>query len=86
MGLRRTGASVIDLAYLAAGRFDGVFKMGYGAWDVAAGSLMIEEAGGKVTDFEGSNEWLFGGRLLASNGLIHDQIHELVEPLRNIGK
>ncbi|HCR49614.1 MAG TPA: inositol monophosphatase family protein [Rhodothermales bacterium] len=82
--VRRTGASVIDLAYLAAGRFDGVFKMGYEIWDVAAGGLMIEEAGGTVTDFLGGDTWLTGGRLVASNGLIHQQLLDGVVALQEI--
>lgn len=80
--VRRTGASVIDLAYVACGRFDGVFKMGYKAWDVAAGGLMIQEAGGLVTDFEGGQTWLHGGRLMASNGLIQTEMDALLTPLK----
>ncbi|MBL7977892.1 MAG: inositol monophosphatase [Bacteroidetes Order II. Incertae sedis bacterium] len=82
--VRRTGASVIDLAYLAAGRFDGVFKMGYEIWDVAAGGLMIQEAGGTVTDFLGGDTWLTGSRLVASNGLIHQQLLDGVVALQEI--
>jgi len=82
--VRRTGASVIDLAYLAAGRFDGLFKMGYEIWDVAAGSLMIQEAGGMLTDFDGGDTWLTERRLVASNGLIHQALLEGVTPLSNV--
>lgn len=81
--VRRTGASVVDLAYVAAGRFDGAFKMGYGPWDVAAGSLMITEAGGVVTDFKGGQDWLFGSRMVASNGLIHEAILAEMEALQD---
>jgi myo-inositol-1(or 4)-monophosphatase len=65
-GLRRYGAAAVDLAYVACGRFDSFFEYGLAAWDVAAGILLVQEAGGRVSDFEGGEDYLFGGRLLAA--------------------
>ncbi len=71
--LRRYGSASLDMAYVAAGRFDGFFEWKLHPWDTAAGWLLVEEAGGRVTDFDGSayDPWL--PRVLASNGAIHDQ-------------
>ncbi len=66
-GLRRPGAAALDLAYVAAGRFDAFFEIGLSPWDVAAGALLITEAGGLIGDFQGEAEHLFGGRVLAAN-------------------
>ncbi|NNE35900.1 MAG: inositol monophosphatase [Rhodothermales bacterium] len=80
-GVRRHGSAAIDLAYLAAGRFDGFFETGLMAWDIAAGMLLIEEAGGRVTTFEGGSSVLFDGQILASNGGLHDEMREVLQPL-----
>ncbi len=65
-GLRRMGSAAVDLAYTACGRFEGFFEYNLNPWDVAAGTLLIEEAGGKVTDFQGGNNFIFGRELVAS--------------------
>lgn len=70
--VRRDGSAAIDLAYLACGRFDGFWEDGLNAWDVAAGGLLIEEAGGQITDFNGGPVNIYAPKVLASNGLIHD--------------
>jgi myo-inositol-1(or 4)-monophosphatase len=70
-GVRRAGSAVLDLAYTACGRFDGFWEMGLSPWDVAAGSLLIQEAGGSVTDWDGGDDYLFGRTIVGSNGLIH---------------
>ncbi|HET7404464.1 MAG TPA: inositol monophosphatase family protein [Usitatibacter sp.] len=67
-GIRRPGAAALDLAWVAAGRFDGFWEMGLSAWDMAAGALLIREAGGLVGDFEGEDKFLDSGRIVASNG------------------
>lgn len=77
-GLRRLGSAAIDLAYVAAGRFDGFYEHHLHAWDVAAGILLVENAGGEVSDFSGGGEALFGGEIIASNGLIHDSMREVI--------
>jgi myo-inositol-1(or 4)-monophosphatase len=70
-GLRRMGSAAIDLAYVACGRFDGFFESGLHAWDVAAGVLLIEEAGGHVSDFKGENDFVFGKSIVASGNAIY---------------
>jgi myo-inositol-1(or 4)-monophosphatase len=73
-GIRRAGAAALDLAYVAAGRLDGFWELKLKAWDVAAGVLMVREAGGVVTTFDGSPYNIFNDRIVASNGLIHDEM------------
>ena len=70
--VRRDGSAAIDLAYVACGRFDGFWEDGLNAWDVAAGVLLIEEAGGRVTDFTGGALNIYTPKVLASNGLVHN--------------
>jgi len=76
--VRRDGSAAIDLAYLACGRFDGFWEDGLNAWDVAAGVLLIEEAGGRVTDFTDGKLDIYTPRVLASNGLIHNQMIQVL--------
>jgi myo-inositol-1(or 4)-monophosphatase len=64
-GLRRLGAASVDLVYTACGRFEGFFEYNLKPWDVAAGTLIVQEAGGKVTDFKGGNDFIFGRELIA---------------------
>ncbi|MBN2746883.1 MAG: inositol monophosphatase [Bacteroidales bacterium] len=66
-GVRRLGSAAIDLAYVACGRMEGFFEYGLKPWDVAAGALIVEEAGGKVSDFQGNDNYLFGKEILAFN-------------------
>jgi myo-inositol-1(or 4)-monophosphatase len=70
-GIRRFAAAALDLAYVAAGRFACYFERGLQAWDVAAGSLLVEEAGGRVTDLAGGTTYLESGDVLATNGRLH---------------
>jgi myo-inositol-1(or 4)-monophosphatase len=72
--VRRSGSAALDLCYVAAGRFDGFWEMKLGPWDLAAGGLMVLEAGGRVTDFRGKFPGLDGSRILASNGKIHGEM------------
>ena len=73
-GVRRFGSAALDLAYVAAGRFAGFYEVDLKPWDVAAGTLLVTEAGGQVTDFRGGNNFLFGRQLVATNGPIHDPL------------
>ncbi len=66
-GLRRMGSAAIDLAFTAEGRFDGFYELGLAPWDVAAGALLVKEAGGVVSDFAGGDGFLFGQEIIASN-------------------
>jgi len=79
IGMRRLGAAAIDLAYVAAGRFDGFWEIGLQPWDVAAGALLVREAGGAITDFWGSNDFMFNHYMLASNGLIQSEMQEILK-------
>ena len=72
--VRRLGSAAIDLCWVAAGRFDGFYEHKLQAWDSAAGFLMVEEAGGKVTDFEGNCYSPYQPHILATNGKIHDEL------------
>ena len=73
-GVRRDGAAALDLAYVACGRFDGFWEEGLKPWDVAAGSLMVEEAGGRVSKYDGGPLSIYTPPILASNGLVHEQM------------
>jgi myo-inositol-1(or 4)-monophosphatase len=73
-GIRRFGAAALDLAWVAAGRFDGFWERGLSAWDIAAGALMIREAGGFITDLAGGDHFLDSGEVVAGNEAMHRQL------------
>lgn len=77
-GIRRFGAASLDLAWLAAGRYDGFWEADLQIWDVAAGLLIVKEAGGFVTDFRGSDKYLERNQFLASNDALHTKLHKLL--------
>jgi len=81
-GIRRLGSAALDLAYVAAGRLDGFWEVHLNAWDMAAGALLIQEAGGRVTDFDGNTFKISESRIVASNGAIHD---EMIRVLKKAG-
>ena len=72
--VRRLGSAAIDLCWVAAGRFDGFYEHKLNAWDSAAGFLLVEEAGGRVTDFKGNPYSPYQPRIVATNGRIHDEL------------
>lgn len=76
--VRRDGSAALDLAYVACGRFDGFWEDGLNAWDVAAGVLLIEEAGGKATNFDGAALDIYSPKVLASNGLVHESMRKVL--------
>jgi len=78
-GVRRFGAASLDLAYVAAGRFDGFWERGLSPWDVAAGILLVREAGGVVTDLSGGADALLGGTILAANEHLHAPVLKLLK-------
>ncbi len=78
-GVRRMGAAALDLAYVACGRFDTFYETTLNAWDVAGGAVILSEAGGALSDFRGGDDYLFGQELIASNGLIHDQVMQAIK-------
>jgi myo-inositol-1(or 4)-monophosphatase len=71
-GIRRLGSAALDVAYVAAGRIDAFWELRLRPWDVAAASLLVTEAGGRVTDLRGGDDWLFGGHVVATNGRLHE--------------
>ena len=74
LAIRRAGSAALDLCYLAVGRFDGFWELKLSPWDTAAASLVVKEAGGKVTDFEGKRYSIYSKHILATNGKIHRQM------------
>lgn len=73
-GVRRLGSAAVDLAYTACGRFDGFYEYGLRPWDVAAGSFLVQQAGGQISDFRGKNNYLFGKEIIASNTILHQEL------------
>jgi myo-inositol-1(or 4)-monophosphatase len=80
-GIRRAGAAALDIAYVAAGRLDGFWEMGLSPWDMAAGALMVQEAGGLVGDFRGDSDYLASGRVVCGNPKIFAQLLQVLGPL-----
>ena len=78
-GLRRLGSAAIDLAYVACGRFEVFYEYGLNPWDVAAGAFLVQQAGGKVSDFSGGNNFLFGEEMLAGNAKTHDSFLKVIK-------
>ena len=77
--VRRDGSAALDLAFVACGRFDGFWEDGLNPWDIAAGVLLIEEAGGQVTNYSGGSLDIYTPKVLASNGLVHDAMMEILK-------
>ncbi len=82
-GLRRLGSAAIDLSYVAAGRFDAFYEHALHAWDIAAGAFIIQQAGGKITDFNGGENWLFGGEIIAASNNYFDEFYQIIH--RHLG-
>lgn len=76
--IRRLGSAALDLCWTACGRFEGFWEYNLNAWDVAAGVLILKEAGGKITDLRGNKFSVYGKEILATNGLIHDSMLEII--------
>ena len=77
-GIRRAGSAALDLAYVASGALDGFWEIGLSPWDIAAGGLLIQEAGGIVTDLSGQTGWLESGNILVASPKIHDDMQSLI--------
>lgn len=82
-GLRRLGSAAVDLAYVACGRFDGFYEYSLKPWDVAAGVVIVQEAGGKVFDFAGGDKYLFGQEIVACNANIEAEMKAVVKDYFN---
>lgn len=78
-GIRRAGSAAIDLCYVAKGVFDLYYERNLKPWDISAGMIILKEAGGLVTDFDGNEQNLKTGSLIASNGLVHNEFLELIK-------
>ena len=83
-GVRRGGSAASDLAHVACGRYGGFFETGLRPWDVAAGALLVEEAGGRVTNYRGEAGPLFAGQVLATNGRLHEAMQEMLASMKNV--
>jgi myo-inositol-1(or 4)-monophosphatase len=81
-GIRRNGSAALDLCYVACGRVDGFWELKLRPWDTAAGALMVEEAGGRVTDLSGNKFSIWGEETLASNSAIHDEMIDVARAVR----
>ncbi|SUW53329.1 inositol-1-monophosphatase 3 [Bordetella holmesii] len=79
-GVRRMGAAALDLAWVACGRYDGYWEMGLAPWDVAAGTLLVREAGGICHDMSREASWPITGRLVSGNPAVYDALHDMVTP------
>jgi len=77
-GARRLGSAAADLAYVACGRFEAFYEYSLKPWDVAAGAFIVEQAGGKISDFHGGKNYIFGEELIASNSLIFDEFFAII--------
>lgn len=78
-GIRRLGSAAVDMAYVACGRFDGFFEYSLNPWDVAAGIILVKEAGGKVCDFYGGENYLFGKSMIVSSDGIHEDFSNIIK-------
>jgi myo-inositol-1(or 4)-monophosphatase len=83
-GLRRLGSAAVDISYVAAGRFDAFYEHALHAWDVAAGAFILQQAGGIVTDFNGGENWLSGGEIIAVSANYFPEFYEIVH--RHLGR
>lgn len=79
-GIRRAGSAALDLAYVAAGRLDGFWEIGLQPWDMAAGVLLVQEAGGLVSDFSGGNDYMQTGNLICANPKVFKAMHQHIRP------
>jgi len=77
-GIRRLGAAALDLAYVACGRFDAYYEYSINAWDVAAGAILVKEAGGKLADFEGGDNYIYSQQIIAASPFVFDKTLEVV--------
>jgi len=77
-GVRRDGSAALDLCYVASGRFDGFWELDLNPWDVAAGILIVQEAGGVISQFDGSESTIYDDEILASNGRIHEKMRDVI--------
>jgi myo-inositol-1(or 4)-monophosphatase len=80
MAIRRTGSAALDMAHTACGIFDGFFEMGLKPWDIAAGALLLQEAGGALSDWQGGPGWFASGSLAVGTPAVHRELVEMIAP------
>ena len=80
-GFRRLGSAALDLCYVACGRVDGYFQHNLKPYDVAGGAIIVQEAGGRLSDFRGGNDYVFGGEMVSTNGKIHQELLKMTKLL-----
>ncbi len=78
-GIRRMGSAALDLAYVACGRFDGFYEYSLNPWDVAAGAFIVQQAGGRVTDFKGENNYIYGKEIVAGNNTLFNDLSKAIK-------
>lgn len=78
-GVRRLGSAAVDLAYVACGRFEGFYEYGLNPWDVAAGAFLVQQAGGKVSDFSGNDNYIFGEEIIATGNAVYDEFLNIIK-------
>jgi myo-inositol-1(or 4)-monophosphatase len=83
-GVRRLGSAATDLAYVACGRYDAFYEYNLNPWDIAAGAFIVNQAGGKVSDFKGGDNYLFGNEIVASNALIFNEFRQIIAKYMNV--
>jgi myo-inositol-1(or 4)-monophosphatase len=83
-GVRRPGSAAVDLAWIACGRFDGFFETGLMPWDVAAGMVLVREAGGKITDYTGGTSPRLGAQIVATNSHVHEEMLSILSPMKDV--
>ncbi|MCK4921031.1 MAG: inositol monophosphatase [Bacteroidales bacterium] len=83
-GLRRLGSAATDIVYVACGRFEGFYEYGLNAWDVAAACFILDRAGGRSSDFSGSDNYLFGGEIVSSNSEVFEEFQQSVNKLMTV--
>lgn len=79
-GIRRLGSAAVDMVYVACGRYDAFYEYGLNPWDIAAGSVIIKEAGGNVSDFSGQDNYIFGKEMIATNKFVFNEFLQLIKP------
>lgn len=82
-GVRRLGSAATDLVYVACGRFESFYEYSLSPWDVAAGAFIVQQAGGKVSDFNGKNNYIFGREIIASNEIVFNKFLDIVKKIMN---
>lgn len=80
-GMRRLGSAALDLCYVACGRYGAYYETTLNAWDVAAGALIVQEAGGKVSDFSNNQNYLFGGEIVAASPVVYDEVLQIIQTI-----